>query len=323
MKLRLVMVFAAALPAAAIAQSEARADAPAPREHRTVPELEGHVFMPSILVESPFRSTVFKLGLLYGVGDATGPRYDINGNVTGNNSYTYGTLAQTFRYEYQFAEWLSAGAVVLTSMYTGLDGPSAVSIGAQFGVGIGGRVKAGHRFGPVETAVTVEASTGPEYGILVAAALVRALKDKVIDFGSALQATHVVTVTPGVTASWAPLPALGVTANVAYVYKSLRLSDAPISDESGVQYAAAVDFDFAKVSSVPIGLLAAFRITSPLGSDGIPTVKDFSGGIFYTGIREVGLGLEVGWRSFTLRPGTSVPLEATATVAQLGFQYYW
>ncbi len=324
MKLRLAIVLAAAFPAAVLAQTQTSSDTPTPREHRTVPEMNGHVFMPSFLVDSPFRSTTFKLGLLYGVGDATGPKYDLNGPVPGQTaSYTYGTLAQTFRYDYQFAEWLSAGAVVLTSMYTGLDGPSAVSVGAQFGVGVGLRAKAGYRLGPVETAFIVEASTGPEYGVLVAAAIVRAIQDKIIEPGAALQSTHGVNVTPGVAASWAPWAALGLTGNIAYVYKSLRLSDTTIFDQSGIQYAATADFDFAKISSVPIGLLAGFRIISPIGSDGIPTIKDFSGGIFYTGIRELALGLEVGWRSFTLRPNTNVPLDSTATVAQIGLQYYW
>jgi hypothetical protein len=326
MKLRPALVLAAAIPAAALAQSNPPSDAPAPRAHRSVPELDGHVFMPSFLVDSPFRQTTFKLGLLYGVGDATGPKYDINGNpVAGQQAnYTLGTLAQTFRYDYAFNEWLSAGAVVLTSMYTGLDGPSAVSVGAQFGIGMGARLKAGHRFGPVETAFVIEASTGPEFGILVAAAILKALQENQLEPGSALQATHVVTVTPGLAASWAPSPALGLTVNAAYVYKSLRLSGGQtVTDQSGIQFGGVADFDFGKISSVPIGVLAGFRVTSPLGTEVIPAIKDFSAGILYTGIRELALGVEVGWRSFTLRPGSDVPLDSTATVAQIELQYYW
>ena len=323
MNVRLAVVLAAALPASAIAQQEIRADVPAVREHRTVPELGGHIFAPSMLVEPPFRETTFKLGLLYGVGDATGPKYDINGNVTGQANYTFGVLAQTFRYEYQFLEWLSAGAVVLTSMYTGLDGPSAISVGAQFGIGVGARVKAGHRFGPVDVALVTDVSTGPEYGILVAAAVLRALLDNQVEPGAALQSTHSTTVNPTLSAAWAPWPALGITGNLGYVFKSLKVSGTPIRDQSGVQYGAAVDFDFGKISSVPIAVLAAFRVTSPVGDDGIPTIADFSGGLFYSAIRELALGLEVGWRNFTLRPGTQTALDSNGTVAQLSVQYYW
>ena len=324
MNVRLAIVLAAALPAVAMAQQETREHATAPQEHRTVPEMGGHVFLPSFIVETPFRETTFKLGLLYGTGDATGPKYDVNGPVPGQTaSYTFGTLAQTFRFEYQFKEWLSAGAVVLTSMYTGIDGPSAVAVGANFGIGMGGRVKAGHRFGPVDTALIVDVSTGPEYGVLVAAAVLRAIIDHQIEPGAALQSTHSTTVNPTLTASWAPWPALGLTGNVAYVYKSLRLSDTTISDQSGVQFAVGADFDFGKISTVPIGVLAGWRITAPVGDNGIPTINDLSGGVFYTAIRELALGLEVGWRNFTLRPGTQSALDSKATVAQLGLQYYW
>src|SRR5438093_754800 len=94
-------VVLAALPAAALAQQEARTgtQAPSSAEHLSIPELDGHVFAPSLLVETPFRMTTFKLGLLYGAGKATGPQYDASGNVVGQAEYTFGALAQTFRYE--------------------------------------------------------------------------------------------------------------------------------------------------------------------------------------------------------------------------------
>jgi len=321
MNLHFAAVLAAALPAAAMAQQETRSE-PAPR---TTPELEGHVFAPSLLVDTPFRETTFKLGILYGFGSATGPHYEVQpGNPptvvqNGTNDYTFASFAQTFRYEYAFNEWLSGGVTILTLLYSGINGPSVVSIGANVGVGAGARLKAGHRFGPVETAIVMDASTNPEYGFLVAAALVRAIEDGVIDAGSALQTTHSVTLNPSAVASWAPWPALGLTANLGYVYKSLRVNNTSIGDESGLQFAAALDFDFGKISQVPIGLLAAYRLTTPLGSDGVSKVEDISGGIFYTARKEIGLGMEAGWRSFTIRP----PLDSTMLLIQLSLQYYW
>ena len=321
MNVYVAVAAAAVLPAAAASQQEDRSGAPvaASPEPRTTPELDGHVFAPSILVDTPFRTTTFKLGLLYGFGDATGPKYDINGNQTGTAEYTFASFAQTFRYEYRFAEWLSAGAFVVTSLYSGIDGPSVVSIGAQVGVGFGLRVRAGHRFGPVETAVVVDATSAPEYGVLVAAAIIKGIQDHVIDADSALQSTHTRTVSPVATASWAPLPALGLTANVGYVFKSLRVSDTSLGDQNGFVVGGMVDFDFGKISSVPIGLLAAYKLTTPLGDGGVSRVEDASGGIYYTAHREIGLGLEVGWRKFTIRP----PLDSSGKLAQIGLQYYW
>ena len=324
MNARVAVVLAAAVPLRTLAQQEpAERFAPTPVEHRTVPELNGHVFQPSFLVDLPFRMTTFKLGLLYGVGDATGPSYDINGNVTGTKDYTFAAMAQTFRFEYQFLEWLSAGAFVVTTMYSGIDGPSAIAVGAQVGIGGGLRARAGHRFGPVETAFTFDVSDGPEYGILVAAAVVAALRDRVIEPGQALQTTHSLTVNPGLSASWAPWPALGLTANAGYVFKSLHVSETNILDQNAIQFAGVADLDLNKLLSWSISVTGGYRVTAGVGNDSVPTTHDVSGGIFYNGIRELAAGVEVGWRKFTLRPNTSTALDSHATIAQIEIQYYW
>ena len=321
MNVYLALVLVAALPAAAIAQPERPSDVstPQPMEPRSAPEMDGHMFAPSLLVDTPFRTTTFKLGILYGFGHATGPQYDASGNVVGQADYTFAAFAQVFRYEYRFLEWLSAGLSFLTSLYSGIDGPSIVSIGANIGIGLGARVKAGHRFGPVQTAFIVDASTTPEYGILVAAPILKAIQDHVIDASSALQSTHSLTVSPLLAASWAPWPALGLTANAGYVFRSLRLSGTNIADQNGIVLAVLGDVDFKKISSVPIGLNAGYKLTTPLGSGGVTRIDDISGGIFYTGRRELGLGLEMGWRSFSIRP----PIDSQGVLIQLELQYYW
>src|SRR5215470_18225280 len=111
MNVRRVLFLAVTLPVAAVAQQQPQTGAQ-PVSHLTVPELNGHVFMPSFLVDTPFRETTFKLGLLYGFGHATGPKYQVSGGQVvqnGTADYTYADLAQTFRFDYRFADWLSAG----------------------------------------------------------------------------------------------------------------------------------------------------------------------------------------------------------------------
>jgi hypothetical protein len=318
----LVLVLVVALPAAVLAQQEAPPATSEPRVvGRTAPELNGHIFMPSALVDPPFRSTTAKVGLLYGVGTATGPKYDSSGQVPGETTdYTFAAMAQTFRYEYQFLDWLSGGVAILTSLYSGVTGASVVSVGAEIGVGAGLRARAGHRFGPVETAFIIDVATQPEYGLLVAAALLRAVNDGVIDPGSALQATHSLTVNPALSAAWAPIPALGLTVNLGYLFKSLRLTGgAEVLNQSGIQFSGVVDFDFGKITSTPVGVQAGYRIAAPIGSDGISRIEDVTAGVFYTARREFSLGLELGWRSFTIRP----PLDSSLKLAQIELQYYW
>jgi len=318
MRRQLALVLVAVLPTAVMADQEAAAAEPAKAAPSSKRELDGHVFAPSLFVIPPFRETTFQLGLLYGVGNATGPTYDSSGNVTGTQDLSLAALAQTFNYEYRFLEWLSAGVTAVTLAYTGITGASVVSIGAQVGIGLGAEVKLGHRFGPVETALLLDVSYAPQYGFLIADAILRALRDHVLDPAAALETTHSLTLSPTLAAAWAPFPALGLTGNLGYVFKSVRLSGTDILEQSAILIGVEADFDFGKISSTPIGLLASYRLSNPVAGD-FPRVQDISGGISYTGRPELGLGLEIGSRRYYVRPG----LLATATVAQIGLQYYW
>ena len=319
MRLQLAVVLVALSSRAVMADQEAATAEPAKVAESSSRELNGHVFQPSQLANPSFRQTTFQVGLLYGVGNATGPKYDSSGNVTGTADYSFAALAQTFSYEYRFREWLSAAASVVTSAYTGITGASVVSVGAQVAVGVGGQAKLGYRLGPVDTAVLLDVSYTPEYGFLIADAILRALRDHVIDSGAALQSTHGLTLGPTLAASWAPFSALGLTGNLGYSYKSLRASGTVIQETSSLVVGAAADFDFGKVSSVPIGLLAGYRLINPINDESVPYIQTFSGGISYTGRGDLGLGLEIGRRSFSIRSG----IAATVTVAQIGLQYYW
>ena len=324
MNAHFAVILVAALPAAALAQQEVGGDKTAAesKKGRTAPEVNGHIFPPSFLVDTPFRETTFKLGILYGFGKATGAKYDLSGNPIPNETvdYNFASFAQTFRFEYQFWDWFSAGVAIVTNLYSGIDGPSAVSIGAQVGVGAGLRLRAGHRFGPVETAIVLDVSNAPEYGILVVAALVKAIQDRQIEPGTALQAKHTRTVNPLISAAWAASPAFGVTANVGYVYKELRLSDnTTVSHQNGITAGAIADFDFGKVSEVPVDVYGGYRLTAPLGDNGVTRIDDIALGFGYTAVRELALSLELGWRDFQIRP----PLDSQGWLAQFALQYYW
>src|SRR5882762_6489575 len=120
MRRQLALILVAVLPTAVMADQEAAAAEPAKAAPSSKRELDGHVFAPSLFVIPPFRETTFQLGLLYGVGNATGPTYDSSGNVTGTQDLSLAALAQTFNYEYRFLEWLSAGVTAVTLAYTGI-----------------------------------------------------------------------------------------------------------------------------------------------------------------------------------------------------------
>jgi hypothetical protein len=279
--------------------------------------LGGHVFTPSLLVRSPFAVTSFEASLLYGAGDATGPTLDVSGVVIGEEKYSFAAMGQTFAYDKKLYEGISAGLGAVTQLYSGIDGPSAIVVGAEIGFGAFGRLTAGHRFGPVHAAATFDASYAPRLGIVVIDAIARAL-DGVVDGGAAFTQENAWTLKPGLAAAVALHRALGITASADWQWIALDTDDDRSVTEAGVDLAIAADLDLGELTSVPVAVLAAYRLTAPVGGNGVSRVIDASGGVFYTGRPALVLGLEVGFRSFSVRA-----LDADAAVAQIRLQYLW
>jgi hypothetical protein len=230
-------------------------------------------------------------------------------------------MGQTFAYEGKIAEGVSLAGGILTQLYSGIDGPSAVVVGVEVGAGAFGRATAGRRFGPVRAALTLDATYGPRFGILVLQAIEAALDPGASDGsvnGSAFSEENAWTLKPGFAVAWAPHRALGLTLSSDYQWVSLDTEGSNDRNEAGVDVAVAADLDFGRITRVPVALVAAWHTTQPLGSDGVTRVIDYSGGAYYTGRPALVLGLEVGWRSFTVRD-----LATDATIAQIRLQYHW
>jgi hypothetical protein len=280
--------------------------------------LEGHVFTPSLNVRSPFAVTAFQADLLYGTADATGPTYDVDGNVTGSRTYTAAAMGQAFSYEKKLLEGVSVGLGAITELDSGIDGPSAVVVGAEISFGAFGRATAGHRFGPVQVAATFDASYAPRLGLQIIEAVKVALEDRVLNSGAAFNQSNVLTLKPGVAAAWSPFKALGITANVDWQWASLDSTRDSRQEETGTDFGIAADLDFGTFTSVPVALLGSYRVTAPVGGNGVDRITVGSGGLFYTGRPALVLGLEVGRRDFTFRN-----LDASSTIANIRFQYLW
>jgi hypothetical protein len=297
-----------------------------PAQLKSQRSLDGHLFQPSFLVRSPFTVQDFDVDLIYGAGDATGPTYDIRGNVDGERTYGFAAMGQTFAYDYKFADWFSAGAGLNTLLYSGSDSPSALVVGADLTVGGFARATASRQLGKFQVALTADIAYGPRLGIIVIDALKQTLANG-IGSGSALQVTHLTTLQPGLALAWAPNPVVGVQASLDYqwVYipaptESTTGSTTGSTSASAITGAVAVDLDLAKLTNVPMGLLASGQWLGPLtGGNEISSVQAYSFGGFYTARQDVVLGAEIGWRKFKIRP----PLDSSGTFLQIRATYYW
>jgi hypothetical protein len=315
---------AAAAPATEVNTSDPMAGAPvllpAGTQDRT---LGGHVFIPEVLVRTPFAATQVQANLLYGSGTAKGPALTVRLQPIADGTYEFASMSQIVGFEKKIAEGISAGGGITAQLISGIDGKSVVVVGTQIGYGLFGRFTAGQRVGPVQAAFTFDVQYGPRYGIFILNALDRALSppplDTINQAGTyAFTSDNAWTLQPGFSTAWAPLKQLGFTASADYQWISQK-SDAGTTTGRAIDLGAAADWDFGAYTSAPVGLLAAWHWTAPLGTESsIGHVIDYSLGVFYTGRPALVMGLEVGRRSFPYRS-----LDTDETVVQLRVQYFW
>jgi hypothetical protein len=142
------------------------------------------------------------------------------------------------------------------------------------------------------------------------------------NFDELFQQRNALTIQPGLAAAWAAAKPLGFTFNASYVYTSFTLSNQPTVNQGGVSLGAAVEFDFMDVSHVPIGLqlnwASLFAFSDDNGNLGY---TDLGGGIFYTGRKELSLGIQVADRRFRVAP--DVDVSWNNVVGFIGLRYYW
>jgi hypothetical protein len=193
-----------------------------------------------------------------------------------------------------------------------------VVLGVQVGAGLFGRVTAGRDYGPVHAALTFDASYAPRFGILVLEALEAATQSDGNVTASVLKEENAWTVKPGFAIAAALHPALGLTLSADYQGVWYDTNTSGWQYQSGIDAGLALDLDVGKLTRTPMAVIAAFRVTAPLGSDGVSPVIDYTVGAFYTGRPPLVLGLELGQRRFDIDE-----LDAVSNIAQIRVQYLW
>jgi hypothetical protein len=319
----------AAPPATATTAASAPAGAAAPA-HPEGRELAGHLFMPSLGIRGPFAVTNFGTFLVVGQGSTSvsatltlpdGSIRPIGGSVD------YVAIGGVLAYEYQFLRGVSARFGLSESLYSGTTGTALAVVGTNVRLGLDAGLTAGTTFGDsLRVAAVIDASTAPRMGLKLGAgleALFRSCQagNCEFDLANLFNQQNVVTLQPGVAAAWAPHRSVGVTANLSYAWSSIAVTDQPDLTTGGVAAGAAVDFDFMGVSKVPVGLQLTWASLIPVSGDTSSRYTDVGGGLFYTGQKDLSLGLQLFVRRFKVVP--EVEVSWTTTLAQIGLRYFW
>ena len=312
-------------PAAA---TTAAAPAPAPKsEEKMGRELGGHYFLPSHVTDDPFSYTAFGTVFGLGSGNALAPELQlIPPAIIGEKWYGYTGLGLGMTLNVRILEYLSARASLLTTAYLGTGSGAALTVGTSAritgDIGVKGSLPLGEEW---RLSAGLDMSYGPVFSLLLANGLIDVVtncRDNPsqcsIDFGSGFQQIDTVTWTGTLTAAWAPTPYLGFTGNAQFIAPT-KTGDASIA-QNGVNLAIAAEFDaLPLVKWLPLGVNTAYQLTTGVGGNKVPTANLAGFGFYYTGRKDLALGLEIDWQWSTLETQQI----STGTLAWLNFRYYW
>jgi hypothetical protein len=222
---------------------------------------------------------------------------------------------------------VSARIGLSESLYSGTTGTALAVVGTNVRLGLDAGLTAGMTFGDsLRVSAVIDASSAPRMGLRVGAAL-EALAQSCqagnceFDLGNLFEQQNIVTLQPGVAAAWAPLKSLGLVANLSYAWSSIAVSNQPTVTTGGIAAGVAVDFDFMGVSKVPVGLQLTWASLIPVSGDSSTRYTDVGGGLFYTGRKDLSLGLQLFVRRFKVVP--EVEVSWSTVMAMVGLRYYW
>jgi hypothetical protein len=296
-------------------------------EERMGRDLGGHLFLPSHLLDDPFSYTAFGTYFGLGAGNALAPEIQaIPPAIIGEKWYGYTGLGLGMQLNARILEYLSARATLITTAYLGTGSGAALTVGTSARItgdlGVKGSLPVGDNW---RFSAAVDVSYGPVFSLLLANGLIEALNNcKLnpsqcsIDFGSGFQQINAVTWTGSLAAAWAPTPFLGFMGNAQFIAPT-KTGDASIA-QNGVNLAISAEFDaLPLVKWLPVGVNTAYQLTTGVGGNKVPTANAAGFGLYYTGRKDLALGLEIDWQWSTL----DTQQISTGTLAWLNFRYYW
>jgi hypothetical protein len=305
---------------------------PAPAAVRTEPSqstsespraLNDHVFQPPQVVPGPFVTTAFGSITYFAYGDSRGPRFDINGNQVGTRFYQLGGFGQGFDYSLRLTPDLGVRAAVQGIVYAGINKRSALVAGAAATYDVRLGLTYGRNLGTWRGAFVLDTGVRPEINLLVANAVIEAIRAQRFGDFSPLDTISRFFLTPGISLAWAPHPALGFVGEGRFLWVH-RTSGADVSDDRfGIVVSGSGELDFDPLIGVPLGVQGFYRLEAPVGGTGITRTQDIGAALTYTGRVRLQLGLEVARRTTELHPEAFPSLDLNAIVAAIRLRYYW
>jgi hypothetical protein len=318
--MRLLAPCLAALLAGLAAPAARAADDSAPADHRV---LDGHHFLVSHLIEDPFSVTAFGLNVAFGAGEALGPQLDLSTNPptsTGNSKwYSFATLGEQFDLTVRLLEYLSLHGGLVAGVRQGAGEGSALVVGTNVQVtgllGAKGSIAVSNA---LRLSLSTEGAWGPQINVLLLEGIREAAASGSFTRSDLFKSRNAFTANVTAGAAWAPWAWLGLVGNLRYIHTESTTVEGTAQD--GMAGALSAELDaLPLVAWLPLGANLAYRRTGSLGSGGLALADEFGGGLYYTGRRNLTLGVEVDQR----RGRLETELRSVQTLAWVNFRYYW
>jgi hypothetical protein len=278
--------------------------------------LDGHLFLPSDVVEDPFTPTYLDESTGFGFASLRADEVDSVGNVVGQSQYNLGALGQQFKFQLGI---LSSWAIRLAgagTVLSGIDASSALIAGATLGYTLSSGVTYSFMVGRVRMAGAFDFEYAPSYSFSPVNALLNTLSTGKIDTGTLFSSSDNIRLRPAFLLATALIPSLGLRGAIDYQQEYVRSADS--SSNGAVDVGTALDFDLGSLAPLPLGLLAGYELTVPTSGDSWG--HQFTVGLFYTGQRNLGLGIQAVLQLPTAPAGIS---NYYIFVASLTLRYYW
>jgi hypothetical protein len=297
-------------------------------------EMNGHSFLPTHIIDDPFSYTAFAMFFGMGSGNALGDTIDLTPApgqpIFGppQRDYKYTDLGIGVLMNVYILQYLSARVGLQTTAFFGGGDGSALVIGSGARitglVGVKGSLPVGEQF---RFAATVDMVYGPVLGVLVADGIKNIItscqppvSNCAVDLGQFLQKSNTVTWVGGLSGAWAPLPYLGLVMNAKFIWPTTTESGAASVSQNGYTLAGMADFDAKPLLAwLPVGVNVFYSVTSPIGGNGVTTTQDYGFGLYYTGRRDLALGLELDWEKGRLE----TQQVSSSNIAWVNFRYYF
>ena len=182
-------------------------------------ELNGHFFIPSLSIADPFLPTEFSLITGAGVAWVDGPGFDLRGNRTGRDSYVAAALTHTTSFQANILEWWAVRLTGAGGLYGGANAKSALALGVTVPADIIAGTTVSFKLGRwLRVGGTFDFDWQYSHVIDPLAAVQRSLAVGQADDSTVKQRVTTMLVIPGVTAAFAPHPALGFVATLQYLW---------------------------------------------------------------------------------------------------------